>query len=37
MKIVYETFEKLHNDGLLYRGKRIGNFVRNEVKHLIRQ
>ncbi len=26
IKIVYETFEQLYNDGLIYRGNRIGNW-----------
>lgn len=26
VKVVYETFEKLYDDGLLYRGNRIGNW-----------
>ncbi|MBI5222541.1 MAG: valine--tRNA ligase [Candidatus Magasanikbacteria bacterium] len=30
IKIVYQTFKKLHNDGLLYRGERIVNWC---VKH----
>jgi valyl-tRNA synthetase len=30
VKIVYRTFQNLHNDGLLYRGNRIGNWC---VKH----
>lgn len=30
VKVVYGTFEKLYNDGLIYRGNRIGNWC---VKH----
>jgi valyl-tRNA synthetase len=30
VKVVYRTFQNLHNDGLLYRGNRIGNWC---VKH----
>jgi valyl-tRNA synthetase len=30
IKIVYETFEKMYKDGLIYRGQRIGNWC---VKH----
>ena len=30
VKTVYETFKKLHNDGLVYRGERLVNWC---VKH----